>query len=136
MTLAAAETIVRQWALCYNKNDIDSKIDSGLVDYIKNQKWFFSAWKNDPTINAMLRMLGGTNGKDGIEPVFSGMAKQQRTWKQRLEQFKDRITFCVLDIDNDKLPRESADRLYVKMNARGKALTDFENFKADLVGEI
>lgn len=123
-------------ALCYNKNDIDSKIDSGLVDYIKNQKWFFSAWKNDPTINAMLRMLGGTNGKDGIEPVFSGMAKQQRTWKQRLEQFKDRITFCVLDIDNDKLPRESADRLYVKMNARGKALTDFENFKADLVGEI
>ena len=84
----------------------------------------------------MLRMLGGTNGKDGIEPVFSGMAKQQRTWKQRLEQFKDRITFCVLDIDNDKLPRESADRLYVKINARGKALTDFENFKADLVGEI
>lgn len=123
-------------ALCDNENDIDSKIDSGLVDYIKNQKWFFSAWKNDPTINAMLRMLGGTNGKDGIEPVFSGMAKQQRTWKQRLEQFKDRITFCVLDIDNDKLPRESADRLYVKMNARGKALTDFENFKADLVGEI
>lgn len=126
-------------ALCDNKNNIafkNDKSNSGLVDYIKNQKWFFSAWKNDPTINAMLRMLGGTNGKDGIEPVFSGMAKQQRTWKQRLEQFKDRITFCVLDIDNDKLPRESADRLYVKMNARGKALTDFENFKADLVGEI
>lgn len=122
-------------ALCYNKNDIDSKIDSGLVDYIKNQKWFFSAWKNDPTINAMLRMLGGTNGKDGIEPVFSGMDPQQ-TWKQRLKQFKQCITFCVLDIGDDKLPRESADRLYVKMNARGKALTDFENFKADLVGEI
>lgn len=126
-------------ALCDNKNNIafkNDKSNSGLVDYIKNQKWFFSAWKNDPTINAMLRMLGGTNGKDGIEPVFSGMPKQQCTWKQRLEQFKDRITFCVLDIDNDKLPRESADRLYVKMNARGKALTDFENFKADLVGEI
>ena len=123
-------------ALCDNINNIAFRSDSGLVDYIKNQKWFFSAWKNDPTINAMLRMLGGTNGKDGIEPVFSGMAKQQRTWKQRLEQFKDRITFCVLDIDNDKLPRESADRLYVKMNARGKALTDFENFKADLVGKI
>lgn len=123
-------------ALCDNKNDIVFKRNSGLVDYIKNQKWFFSAWKNDPTINAMLRMLGGTNGKDGIEPVFSGIAQQQRTWKQRLKQFKECITFCVLDIDNDKLPRESADRLYVKMNARGKALTDFENFKADLVGKI
>lgn len=122
-------------ALCEKENDIAFKKDNGLVDYIKDQRWFFSAWKNDPTINAMLRMLGGTNGKDGIEPVFSGMA-QQRTWEQRLNLFKKCITFCVLDIGNDKLPRESADRLYVKMNARGKALTDFENFKADLVGEI
>lgn len=120
-------------ALCKRENNIYYKKNNGVVDYIKNQKWFFSAWKNDPTINAMLRMLGGTNGKDGIEPVFSGIAQQQRTWEQRLERFKQRITFCVLDI---KLPRESADRLYVKMNARGKALTDFENFKADLVGEI
>ncbi len=123
-------------ALCEKENDIAFKKDNGLVDYIKDQKWFLSAWKNDPTINAMLRMLGGTNGKDGIEPVFFGMAKQQRTWKKRLDNFKERITFCVLDIGDDKLPRESADRLYVKMNARGKALTDFENFKADLVGEI
>lgn len=122
-------------ALCNIKNTIVFKEDNGLVDYIKDQIWFFSAWKNDPTINAMLRMLGGTNGKDGIEPVFSGIDPQQ-TWKQRLKQFKQCITFCVLDIGNDKLPRESADRLYVKMNARGKALTDFENFKADLVGEI
>ncbi len=123
-------------ALCTGENNIAFENDSGLVDYIKDQRWFFSAWKNDPTINAMLRMLGGTNGKDGIEPVFSGMDKQQRKWEQWLKQFKQCITFCVLDIDNDKLPRESADRLYVKMNARGKALTDFENFKADLVGEI
>lgn len=123
-------------ALCKRENNIYYKENNGLVDYIKDQRWFFSAWKNDPTINAMLRMLGGTNGKDGIEPVFSGMAKQPRKWEQWLKQFKQCITFCVLDIGNDKLPRESADRLYVKMNARGKALTDFENFKADLVGEI
>lgn len=123
-------------ALCKRENNIYYKENNGLVDYIKDQRWFFSAWKNDPTINAMLRMLGGTNGKDGIEPVFSGMDKQPREWEQWLKQFKQCITFCVLDIGNDKLPRESADRLYVKMNARGKALTDFENFKADLVGEI
>ena len=29
-----------------------------------------------------------------------------------------------------------SDDLYIKMNARGKQLTDFENFKADLVGYI
>ena len=89
-------------ALCKRENNIYYKKNNGVVDYIKNQKWFFSAWKNDPTINAMLRMLGGTNGKDGIEPVFSGIAQQQRTWEQRLERFKQRITFCVLDIGNDK----------------------------------
>lgn len=35
-------------------------------------------------------------------------------------------------IGADKLPL--SDDLYIKMNARGKRLTDFENFKADLIG--
>jgi hypothetical protein len=122
-------------ALCANHIDYDPKKDH-IVDRIKDQKWFFAAWKNDPTINAMLRMLGGTNGRDGIEPVFSSLAFQQRTWERKLDLFKNNISFFVLDIGSDNLPRESADRLYVKMNARGKALTDFENFKADLVGII
>jgi hypothetical protein len=39
---------------------------------------------------------------------------------------KDVITFRFLDLDHFEL----TDELYVKMNARGKHLSDFENFKA------
>lgn len=121
-------------ALC--NNNFVFKEKRGLVNYIKNQRWFFASWKKDPTINAMLRMLGGTSEIDGIEPVFGDLATWQSKWEEKLNLYKKKITFCVLDIGNEKLPRENADQLYVKMNARGKALTDFENFKADLVGRI
>lgn len=118
-------------ALCQYSIDIKN----GLVDYIKNQTWFLASWEKDPTIESMLRMLGGTNEKDGIEPVFYNLASQQRTWEKYLERIKN-IGLYILDIDDKRLPKKTADRLYVKMNARGKALTDFENFKADLVNII
>ena len=49
-----------------------------IVEFITRQTWFYSAWKQDPTIQSMLRMLGGTkiNNKkgediiDGIEELF------------------------------------------------------------------
>lgn len=123
-------------ALCEENIRFDSKKSSGIVDYIKNQKWFFSSWKKDPTISSMLRMLGGTNSADGIEPVLGDLASQLGKWERLLDQFKNNISFCLLTIGDKKLPRENADQLYVKMNARGKALTDFENFKADLVNSV
>lgn len=41
------------------------------------------------------------------------------------------IHFNFLPLSSSELP--VSDDLYIKMNARGKALTSFENFKADLV---
>ena len=44
-----------------------------VVGYITRQTWFYSAWKQDPTIQSMLRMLCGTDTEtpeDGIEKVF------------------------------------------------------------------
>ena len=109
------------------------KSSTGLIDYIKNQTWFFASWKTDPTISSMLRTLEGTNGKDGIEPLFSEIAIRKDKWERCLERFKENVGFYVLKIKGEALPEEAADQLYVKMNARGKALTDFENFKADFV---
>jgi hypothetical protein len=113
--------------------------DKVVVDAIENQTWFYSAWKQDPTIQAMLNMLGGTTLKDakkneiidGIEELFDNNCKFEKYW-ELLTADNCPIKFHYLPLDELKL----SDDLYIKMNARGKALTPFENFKADLVRHI
>ncbi|MBR5210680.1 MAG: DUF262 domain-containing protein [Paludibacteraceae bacterium] len=110
-----------------------------IVDYITNRTWFYSAWKQDPTIQSMLRMLGGTekndkNGDiiDGLEELFQGLKED------KFKEYWECLT-CNASIVFYQLPLENfghSDDLYIKMNARGKQLTSFENFKADLVGYI
>jgi len=80
---------------------------------IKNQTWFFSEWENDPTIKSMLVML------DSIEEKFESC--------NNCFDKLNNITFSFLNLEDFKL----TDELYIKMNARGKPLTTFENFKAE-----
>ena len=111
-----------------------------IVRFIIKQTWFYSAWKQDPTIQSMLRMLGGTKivdkkGEDivdGIEEIFQGTSEDG--FKLYLENLttKEVIVFYHLPLEDFGL----SDDLYIKMNARGKQLTSFENFKADLIGYI
>ena len=113
---------------------------NGIVEYIENQTWFFEEWKQDPTIASMLRMIGGTNNKDGIEPVIDEIDenhnKNKRTFEKYLDRFKNNITCYMFHLNSKKMPKEAAERLYVKMNARGKALSDFEDFKSALIDEM
>lgn len=112
-----------------------------IVDFITSQTWFYSSWKQDPTIQSMLRMLGGTQKKgkggtdipDGIEEVFKDKKKEDfgKYW-EKLKSDNAPIVFYYLPLKDFGL----SDDLYIKMNARGKQLTNFENFKADLVGYI
>lgn len=122
----------------YNDDDFKKKINEDIVQFIKDQHWFFSEWQNDPTISAMLRTIGGEGENDGIQPVFADHTKRRykETWENFLERFKDRITFYEYIIGNKPLPKEAAAQLYIKMNARGKALSDFENFRADLIDQL
>ena len=116
----------------YSGNDI--------VGFITNQTWFYSAWKQDPTIQSMLRMLGGTKvadkkGEDiidGIEELFQNTNEDVFKDYWRLLTEKDAIVFYHLPLSDFGL----SDDLYIKMNARGKQLTGFENFKADIIGYI
>ena len=116
-------------ALC-DKMPVPNEVRGSVANYIKDRTWFFVEWLQDPTISAMLKMIGG-NGNfsdDCIEGVFKDKDFQQY-WKRLIE---DRcIRFELMIIGTEKLP--IADDLYIKMNARGKQLTDFENFKADLI---
>ena len=129
-----------------------------IVGFITNQTWFYSAWKQDPTIQSMLRMLSGTKVADkkgvdiidGIEELFvcpslgdidskESSLKEcplKKTFKSYWEKLTNEslcpIVFYNLSLHDFGL----SDDLYIKMNARGKQLTSFENFKADLIGYI
>ncbi len=117
-------------ALC---NKIPDNVSGRIVDYIKSQTWFYSSWLQDPTISAMLRTIGGDNATtdDNIETVFK--CSDYLNCRDRLLT-RSIINFELMIIGTEKLP--ISDDLYIKMNARGKVLTDFENFKADLVAWI
>ena len=111
--------------------------DGSIVAFIEKQTWFYSAWKQDPTIQSMLRMLGRNDSKntdvfDCIENVFKDTDNEKFLlyWNYLTEQKK--IVFSHLPLKDFGL----SDDLYIKMNARGKQLTNFENFKADMIGYI
>ena len=109
-----------------------------LVDFVRDQTWFYSKYKQDPTIKGMLRTLGGTNItnsenediQDGIEKFLADDYNCSVYWERLLDDDCP-IHFLFKDMRDENLPL--SDDLYVKMNARGKQLTDFENFKANLI---
>ena len=85
--------------------------------------WFSDSWKYDPTIVAMLTML------DSIHTCFGNT---NGLYERLTDLQSPAITFQVLYMSDSGL----TDDLYIKMNARGKQLNSFENFKADLVSYI
>jgi hypothetical protein len=101
---------------------IDKKSEN-ISKTIKNQTWFFSEWENDPTISAMLNTL------DTIQKVSNNERFKN---KQISIDDLEKITFSFLNLDDFQL----TDELYIKMNARGKPLSDFENFKSKFVENI
>ena len=134
------ETRTTSREFCYKLSEFNVEPNNeNVVEIIQNQTWFISSWKQDPTIQSMLNMLGGTPIKDdkeneivdGIEEVFCGDLNYLEYWEKLIS--KDcPIIFYYLDL----LDLTLSDDLYIKMNARGKPLSNFENFKADLVGYI
>ncbi|MDE5790326.1 MAG: DUF262 domain-containing protein [Muribaculaceae bacterium] len=88
-----------------------------LKKTIEDRNWFHFSWKHDPTILSMLNML------DAIHQIFYGRAD---FLPGLLNVETPVITFLFMELDKYQL----SDELYIKMNSRGKPLTEFENFKA------
>lgn len=114
--------------------------EDNIVAFIRNLHWFYTSYEQDPTIQSMLRMLGGTtkpdkNGNDivdGIEEICVNLSQETLAdYLNKLKSANSPIKFYTLDMEDKNLPL--SDDLYIKMNARGKVLTDFENFKVDLL---
>ena len=91
-----------------------------LSNEIIDQEWFPLDWKKDSTISSMLVML------DAIDEKFKDVEKLWQKLKNKS------IMFYFLPIKDMGL----TDELYIKMNSRGKPLTIFEHFKAELERNI
>ena len=99
----------------------DFKIDftQAISTELKDKNWFYDDWQHDPTVSGMLNTL------DEIHKQLRD--KTIEHYWSLLEQ--GIITFYWLDLEEHQL----TDELYLKMNARGKQLSKFENFKASLI---
>ena len=91
-----------------------------ISDEIKDQSWMPLDWRNDPTISSMLTMI------DAIHCMFRDT---HGLWQKLNEGY---ISFYFLSIEDMGL----TDDLYIKMNSRGKPLTEFEHFKAEWEGLV
>lgn len=88
-----------------------------IREYIINRKWFDNEWLNDGTVSGMLQMLHDfsqqdvlLNGTATLNALTGGL-----------------FSFYLVPLELFGL----SDELYIRMNARGKVLTDFENFKSE-----
>lgn len=88
-----------------------------IKEYIINQNWFDNEWLNDGTVSGMLQMLHDfgqeevlLNGTATLNALTGGL-----------------LSFYLIPLELFGL----SDELYIRMNARGKVLTDFENFKSE-----
>ena len=93
---------------------------------IEDASWFLRSWKLDPTIQAMLQMLDAIDRKFWDKEEYLALLMNVES---------PIITMLYLDLEEFKL----TDDLYIKMNARGKQLTPFENFKVqyeDYLGRV
>jgi hypothetical protein len=89
--------------------------------WIKDQSWYLHLWRFDPTIQAMLVMLDAIADRFDEDDVDTA-------WERLTDEADPAVWFQLLPIDE----MDSAEDLYIKMNSRGKPLTDFETFKARL----
>ena len=97
-----------------------------LSDRIRKQSWFGDDWMLDPSVQAMLQMVDQMDKEipddepSTIKQMFNNLVEGKG------------IEFELLDMKDYQL----TDGLYIKMNARGKQLTKFENWKSEFIGFI
>ncbi len=93
-----------------------------ISSFIKDSAWYSLAWERDPSIKSALIVLNDIDDRfkdiEGLSLILKGNECS--------------ITFMELKIENVGKIND----LYIKMNSRGKPLTEFENFKSSLYEHI
>lgn len=104
---------VRNMAILKQKK-INNK-DANINELISNSSFFLKKWNKDATVSGMLEMLNSIENAFNFDFDFS---------KIEIEKLPFTLDFMDLDSLNQ------TDELYVKMNSRGKQLSDYEHFKS------
>jgi len=101
-------------------------LEETISRQIKNESWYFETWDFDPSIQAMLVVL------DDILKRYNEL-NSNNVWQVICHKS---CPFYFYKLNMDKVGL--TDDLYIKMNSRGKPLTEFEYFKAgfsDIISE-
>ena len=98
---------------------------SKFSEVISSRVWFKWAWHYDPTVDSMLTVL------DSIIELIDDVSSPY-TYTTDFYKNINNILFNRLNLEDMGL----SDELYVKMNARGKVLSDFDILKSTLEEEI
>ena len=122
------KTRITSEKFCRRLLDSRFDMDFDLYGQIKDKTWYVSL-ETDPTVIAIMEMIKQMESMLAVEPYKSNLAEMAASLLKEGEQC---ITFNILDMERYHL----TDGLYVKMNARGKELTPFENWKADFINLI
>lgn len=91
--------------------------------FLEDQTEFNEVWHKDPTVAGMLTMLQCFGDKNEL---LNNQNLFDRLWNSEL------FSFYFLPLENFGM----TDELYIRMNARGEQLTDFEHFKSEFYKSI
>ena len=91
-----------------------------LDEVIIDQNWFIRSWLNNSTVSNMLGTLKLINQKINFDN-FSEI------WNRLVESQIPSVTFAFLQMDESN---GLDDDIYIKMNGRGRKLSEFENLKS------
>ena len=102
-----------------------SKKNMSIIDMIKDDALYRVSYDTDPTIVSMINVLKVIENK--CRPLST---LDPSLWERLIT--RRNIKFYEMPLDEFGL----TDDLYIKMNSRGKRLTRFEIFKADIISQI
>lgn len=117
--------------------NIKTAIPQPVSSAIINEGWFHYSWIYDPTISGMLVMLDtickqfpNENGETNAHDYFDRLTVQKLIsfnllYLNKFSQENDQHQEIVITSDD-----RFSDELYIKMNSRGKPLSDYETFKS------
>ncbi len=99
-----------------------------LSKEIKNMPEYQAVWNTDPTVTSAITMLSD------IKKKFGKDSNEISKYSDLLMGEECPILFSVIPPEKGEEAAEKADKTYIRMNARGKELEDFENLRAAIDG--
>ncbi|MDE6027028.1 MAG: DUF262 domain-containing protein, partial [Muribaculaceae bacterium] len=134
-----------QFCKCLSEYKLPDEYGNLREHLLAEPLWMAERWLSDPSVSAMLDLLSAVDTKlksaeykDCIEEMANNFFTHNPIsfflldMNNPLDKEKDHSSNVKAENDGFKLSED----LYIKMNARGKLLTPFENWKAQFTGML